>query len=761
MIIIFILVGATLAVATGDGGLIEAVKESRRDQQIEMLKIKLGIIAQNWSTQRILNDNITLEDLWNDLIEDGIIKGKEDVLGPDENGNYKIVTIPDGIIFDVIIEEDGSVTIEVATDAPRILSVKVEKTTTSITVTPVVSNLKDGTYTYSYKKSTDTEYIKQAANTNTKAGTCTFSNLTEGTVYNIKIEVNNDKGRDERIVNVKLGGLVSGTISVTRTTWANGKATVELTTSEPNVTIQYQIGTLTDNWNDYVASIPDLNHNDIIFVRIYNGSIGSTGDGTIKVTDSNLPLSARIEFNKTQAETDEAITATVTQTDNETGIELSHCKWIYNQTDTKYGEDDSIWTAATAFTDTNPLNLTATTEGTYYLHVLSVDKAGNKRASISESVIVESNIKADGSFSEDKGVNTPNLANTMTPMKWNATTNTWVETKITDTEWYDYTSTEEKWANAKTEDGSMWVWIPRYGYQISSGYHQKGASINSSDRGAEGAGTLNIKFLKGTSNEPADGSSITWTNASGEGNWNVHPAFYWGRTEGDGTETTYPVSGIWVAKYWASQSGDTLKIQNTTKGWTNIGVGKAYEVCLNYNQSLNSHLIKNVEWGAVAYLTQNSYVKYPQGTMKNTTTGNTYGIYNLRGNGYYEYVASYVNNGHANLQNSSSGKALVEGASYTKDVYQSAAANGVSSSQTDYELNKNKYGDAVYEISNRESGAYDSWYADDIFFPYSQWPFITRGTGYNNRNRATIYMVGGTTGTGDSATTFRSVLIPE
>ena len=27
--------------------------------------------------------------------------------------------------------------------------------------------------------------------------------------------------------------------------------------------------------------------------------------------------------------------------------------------------------------------------------------------------------------------------------------------------------TEKKWANAITEDGSMWVWIPRYAYQYN------------------------------------------------------------------------------------------------------------------------------------------------------------------------------------------------------------------------------------------------------------------------------------------------------
>ena len=39
---------------------------------------------------------------------------------------------------------------------------------------------------------------------------------------------------------------------------------------------------------------------------------------------------------------------------------------------------------------------------------------------------------------------------------------------------YDYTkpldgseNTESRWANAVTEDGSYWVWIPRYAYKVT------------------------------------------------------------------------------------------------------------------------------------------------------------------------------------------------------------------------------------------------------------------------------------------------------
>ena len=86
-------------------------------------------------------------------------------------------------------------------------------------------------------------------------------------------------------------------------------------------------------------------------------------------------------------------------------------------------------------------------------------------------------IPSDGSFSKEKGVNTPDLQDgALTPVKWveepvGSGTYTMQETTAEDPEWYDYSTTAKKWANAITEDGSMWVWVPRYAYQISTNYH--------------------------------------------------------------------------------------------------------------------------------------------------------------------------------------------------------------------------------------------------------------------------------------------------
>ena len=83
----------------------------------------------------------------------------------------------------------------------------------------------------------------------------------------------------------------------------------------------------------------------------------------------------------------------------------------------------------------------------------------------------------------------------MTPIKFKMPTESeigqTVTTAIDDESWYEYGETYEarKWANEKTQDGSMWVWIPRYAYKIT-------------------AQTIDVVFLIGNTDEyyKADGS---------------------------------------------------------------------------------------------------------------------------------------------------------------------------------------------------------------------------------------------------------------
>ena len=381
----------------------------------------------------------------------------------------------------------------------------------------------------------------------------------------------------------------------------------------------------------------------------------------------------------------------------------------------------------------------------------------------------EPELPSDGSYSEEKGVNTPNLGEGMTPIKWDETANSgagdWVETEGNDPEWYDYENKE--WANAKTADGSMWVWIPRYAYNIpSAGYHTSTAT------------EINIEFMKGTSNEGATGQTIVEYNDSTTSNYTqfpggyvIHPAFNYGET----------VSGIWVAKFEASQSdastssmgsSGVIKVQPGVQSWRSISVNDIYTNCLNYNKTLNSHMMKNDEWGAVAYLSRSKYGKndevtinsnssyYTGGGSGNTyvnngaqsTTGNVWGVYDMSG-GAWEYVAAYVDNGNGNL--TSYGKSLVNGDPKTKNVY---AKGSSDSRENNYSANAGVYGDAVYETSTSGSGT-TSWYSDSSNFPYADGPFFGRGGYYSDGSIASVFYFFWDVGSDGSGISFRPVLV--
>ena len=375
----------------------------------------------------------------------------------------------------------------------------------------------------------------------------------------------------------------------------------------------------------------------------------------------------------------------------------------------------------------------------------------------------EPELPSDGSYSESKGVNTPNLGEGMTPIKWNGSS--WVETTGSDSDWYDYGN--KKWANAKTSDGSMWVWIPRYAYNISSeGYHTSTAT------------EINIEFMKGTSNEGATGQTIVEYNDSTTSNYTqfpsgyvIHPAFNYGET----------VSGIWVAKFEASQSdastssmgsSGTIKVQPGVQSWRSITVDSIYTNCLNYNKTLNSHMMKNDEWGAVVYLSRSKYGKndevtingsssyYTGGGTENayattntaqSTTGNVWGVYDMSG-GAWEYVAAYVNNGNSSL--TSYGSRLVNGDAKTKNVYTKASSD---SYENNYQKNKGIYGDAVYETSTSGSGN-TSWYSDYSNFPNTNIPFFVRGGSCNDGSYAGMFYFHWDVGYGSNYS-FRPVLV--
>jgi len=145
---------------------------------------------------------------------------------------------------------------------------------------------------------------------------------------------------------------------------------------------------------------------------------------------------------------------------------------------------------------------------------------------------------------EDK----PLLAKGMTAKKWSGTSWDTVSNPDTDTSWYNYAS--KQWANAQTAEGSMWVWIPRYEYKITTPHSAT-------------AQTIAINFL----------GSLSTPATSG---YTIHPAFTFGSVN---------LTGIWVAKFEASGSTAELDIKPGVVSLKSVSISNMFAACRNMETS--------------------------------------------------------------------------------------------------------------------------------------------------------------------------------
>ncbi len=393
----------------------------------------------------------------------------------------------------------------------------------------------------------------------------------------------------------------------------------------------------------------------------------------------------------------------------------------------------------------------------------------------------------DGTFSEEEGVNTPNIGDNMELVVFDEDTSTWKEDPTKEAYSYKDTSTEgansSEWANAKvTIDGidSYFVWIPRFAYKIDSTNE-----------------TIDIKFLQGTGTLAADGVTVCKyaddPTLDTTTDYIIHPAFTANEDLGGGFGNNNGtndngISGIWVGKYEASLAnkadGTNIVPSSSTDGdilltdpehtdktvvtrpeyssWRYITIGNMYTNAYNYARNLESHMLKNSEWGAVAYLTESKYGRngteigfsddgyitgggtdnaYATTNQDQSTTGNVYGIYDMRG-GAYDRVAAYYNGStSSNLDYGDSFAS--QGGPSTKYA---TAYTGTSES-TAY-----KYGDATYETRG--------WHSDSAYFVVSTGPFFYRGGRYDSDASSTgVFCYSNNYGGANNYSSFRLALV--
>ena len=340
-------------------------------------------------------------------------------------------------------------------------------------------------------------------------------------------------------------------------------------------------------------------------------------------------------------------------------------------------------------------------------------------------------------------------------------------------EWYNY---EKKiWANAVIlEEGksykvgdviqesdiqSYFVWIPRYRYKLFNTNNYSLTTVASRTDVENKAQEIEIEF------------ESKWREVSSgtkNGEWLTHPAF-----------TAFNTNGFWVGKFETGYKGatttasaqvnsnDTSKviIKPNVYSWRNINIKNIFETSYNYNREVDSHMMKNTEWGAVAYLSHSKYgidkevninnnssyktgysslTTLDQSTFPGTpgegdtynqpyntnigylasTTGNISGIYDMSG-GADEYVSAHIIDTYG-----ASGFSLETIAKYNNiffDKYNKLA----STSTFEYRI----LGDATGEMgpflkftdNDKGTRSHNSWYYDHSNFFENSNPWLARG----------------------------------
>lgn len=118
--------------------------------------------------------------------------------------------------------------------------------------------------------------------------------------------------------------------------------------------------------------------------------------GNITNIDRIFPT-ATILFDTLNSDTSSSIHATIEQKDEISGIAIENCKWVYNKSNQKIGIEETNYTGGTFKNTLETITLKPSLgSGTYYLHILTVDKAGNKQETIAkEEIHIEFSSKAE------------------------------------------------------------------------------------------------------------------------------------------------------------------------------------------------------------------------------------------------------------------------------------------------------------------------------------------------------------------------------
>ena len=397
---------------------------------------------------------------------------------------------------------------------------------------------------------------------------------------------------------------------------------------------------------------------------------------------------------------------------------------------------------------------------------------------------------------DESGANTPVLASNMIPVYYDEANDVWKKADIKNGKtnpWYSYNSSGEykgMWANAVTvkdtnrqtylnatpgtiipmdDITTMWVWIPRFNAVTPSNYN--GGT-------KEKPNAIDVTFVK--QNETAiDAFTFGTKELSG---------FWYGKFETSHTtlasSTTNNNLGC-TNETCSNANGIIIKPNETSLRYNNVSnfffASRSMEQPNNsfgfVNSEVDTHMSKNNEWGAVAYLTQSIYGRctdsttcteiginnnsnYITGygaparsdkTVSNgayntalgkdaSTTKNIYGIYDMSG-GANEFVMGVLSD--------TSGKPRSGNSSSWNSGFTGMLENGTTYTGIPFPNSKyyNLYTGSSYQGHALTETA--GWYSDDAYFVSTRNPWFVRGGSCTVSARAGVfdfnYLDGGST----------------
>ncbi len=660
------------------------------------------------------------------------------------------------------------------------LDVEANITSTSNSILVIVKIIDGVPTSYSYQITEPDDY-KQEIN-NIDKNTYTFDKLKIDTEYSIKVIVKNKAGltkeitksiKTEKIENPSISIIhIPSNASLTTTNGYSKEEVAKVTFSNKNITnpTYYIKSTLNGTTNvNVLASCTEENSKPKTCTNASTNAIKANTwykvSGDINVTyseETNTPATIyAITFDETNYSNSSTGTtlkidkvgptykATVSEKD----------VTIIDSLDDKSGLHETAYSCDGVWQKSNVCKFTTT--GNHTVNVR--DASENEGTAKTINILVTS----------------PYLGS-LTPVEYK--NNNWIVSDTT-TKWYDYD--KQQWANAVilndginktvgetvTVEGdnpeaiAMFVWIPRYEYKIDGLYGKGGIS-------AESPGEIEVNFIsKDTVYEN--------TNSSG---YRVHPVFWWDNNSNGNREAGEELSGIWIGKFETSHTTLSASTENNNLECVDNNCENADGLrilpnveSLRYNdisnffyaaQSMDNrlsilgdlHMIKNSEWGAVAYLSQSKYGKYGYDKKEivqnssafitgngdyiantaQSTTGNITGIYDMSGGGW-EFVMGVLNKDISTTKFKSLPYAKYYD-NYTSSTL-SKACNGIEC-----------YGHALSETSN--------WYTDWAYCVSSVQPWFSRGASYVDGIHASIFGSGGSTGASFYYETFRIALVP-